>query len=210
MKQEINLATWERNDHYQFFSRFEEPFFGVTVKIDCTSAWQFAKENNRSFFLFYLYRALKAANGIKEFRYRIMDEKVFLFDEVRASPTINRPDGTFGFAYMDYYEDEALFYREAEQEAKAVSQSKGLVPGVSGENVIHFSAIPWVDFTALSHARRFAFGDSCPKISFGKMTAENGIKTMPLSVHVHHGLVDGYQVGLFIDAFQELMNKATV
>ena len=35
---------------------------------------------------------------------------------------------------------------------------------------------------------------------------ENGKKTMPISVHVHHGLVDGYHVGLFLDALQQLMN----
>jgi chloramphenicol O-acetyltransferase type A len=30
--------------------------------------------------------------------------------------------------------------------------------------VIHFSAIPWLDFTSLSHARSYTFPDSCPKI----------------------------------------------
>ncbi|TYP97099.1 chloramphenicol acetyltransferase [Sphingobacterium allocomposti] len=29
---------------------------------------------------------------------------------------------------------------------------------------------------------------------------------MPVSIHVHHGLVDGYHVGLFIDRYQELMD----
>jgi chloramphenicol O-acetyltransferase type A len=39
------------------------------------------------------------------------------------------------------------------------------------------------------------------------MTRENGKKSMPVSVHVHHMLMDGYHVGQFIDAFQELMNR---
>jgi chloramphenicol O-acetyltransferase type A len=30
---------------------------------------------------------------------------------------------------------------------------------------------------------------------------------MPLSVHVHHALMDAYHVGLFIDEFQKLMNE---
>jgi chloramphenicol O-acetyltransferase type A len=29
---------------------------------------------------------------------------------------------------------------------------------------------------------------------------------MPISINVHHGLMDGFQVGQFIDCFQELMN----
>lgn len=206
MKQEINIAEWKRKDHFQFFTQFEEPFFGVTFKIDCSKAYQYAKTQKQSFFLIYLYRALKAANSIEEFRYRIIDKKVFVFDVVNASPTIGRPDGTFGFSYMDYNQDEMLFYENAQRIANEVRQGSGLTPAISGENVIHFSAIPWLDFTALSHARSFTFPDSSPKISFGKWTEDNGIKTMPISIHVHHGLMDGYHIGLFADAYEKLMN----
>ncbi|WP_118976235.1 chloramphenicol acetyltransferase [Taibaiella koreensis] len=207
-KQEIDLETWVRKDHYQFFSRFEEPFFGVTVTVDCTAAYRLAKAQGRSFFLHYLYRALKAANRIEPFRYRIAGDKVFHYDQVHASPTINRPDGTFGFAYMDFNEDEVRFYEAALREAEAVKSSTGLVPSVSGQNVIHFSAIPWLSFTSLSHARCYSFPDSCPKISFGKLSEENGRKTMPVSVHGHHGLMDGYHVGQFVTLFQQLLDEA--
>ncbi len=207
MKQQINVETWERKDHFHFFSQFQEPFFGVTVSVNCTKAYQQAKEHQYSFFLYYLYQALKAANETENFRYRIIDEKVYLFDEVHASPTINRPDGTFGFSYMDYKDEQEDFFANAKQVITEVQQTKGLIPAVSGENVIHFSAIPWLNFTSLSHARSFTFPDSCPKISFGKMMEENGNKTMAVSVHGHHGLMDGYHVGLFIDRFQELLNQ---
>jgi chloramphenicol O-acetyltransferase type A len=206
MKTPIDIATWIRKDHYEFFTQFEEPFFGITVSIDCNFAYRYSKNNKRSFFLYYLYQALKAANGIENFRYRIIDKKVYLFDVINASPTIHRPDGTFGFSYLDYNKDEKLFYTNAKQEIEKVKHSTGLIPAVSGENVIHFSAVPWVNFTAVSHARSFTFPDSCPKISFGKMTEGNGVRTMPVSIHVHHGLADGYHVGLFVNKFQELMN----
>ena len=39
------------------------------------------------------------------------------------------------------------------------------------------------------------------------ITLDNGKKTMAMSVHVHHGLMDGLHVGQFVDHFQELMNK---
>lgn len=108
---------------------------------------------------------------------------------------------------MDYNENEKVFYRKALEEIEKVQNSNSLLPAVSGENVIHFSAIPWIDFTSISQARSYSHPDSCPKISFGKMTEENGIKTMPISVHVHHGLMDGYHVARFIDRFQQLLNE---
>lgn len=208
MKKLIVLDKWDRKEHFLFFSKFEEPFFGLTVKVDCTTAYQKAKEKGVSFFLYYLYRALKAANEVENFRYRIIENQPYDFTTVNASPTINRPNGTFGFAYMDYFEDEKQFYEKALQEIENVKRTNSLLPAVSSENVIHFSAIPWLDFTSISHARSFSHPDSCPKISFGKMTENNGAKEMPVSIHGHHALMDGYHVGLFIDKFQDLLNNA--
>lgn len=207
MKQLIKQEEWKRKEHFLFFSKFEEPFFGVTITIDCTLAYQQAKAKGKSFFLYYLYRSLKAANAIENFRYRIIDKEVYLFDQINASATINRPDETFGFSYMDYDKNEELFNQNAKEEIARVQQSKGLIPAGSGENVIHFSAVPWFDFTSLSHARSFTFPDSCPKISFGKVTENNGKKLMSVSIHAHHGLMDGFHIGLFAEKFQELMNE---
>jgi len=39
MKTKINIEQWERKALYNFFSQFEEPFFGLTVRIDCTKAY---------------------------------------------------------------------------------------------------------------------------------------------------------------------------
>ncbi len=209
MKKLIDLDNWNRKEHFLFFSKFEEPFFGVTVKVDCTIAYKRAKEEGISFFLYYLYRALKAANEVENFRYRIIESQPYDFETVNASPTINRPDGSFGFAYMDYFEDEKQFYEKALLEIENVKRTNSLLPAVSGENVIHFSAIPWLDFTSISHARSFSHPDSCPKISFGKMTEINGVREMPVSIHGHHALMDGFHVGQFVDKFQDLLNNET-
>lgn len=207
MKKQIDIDNWNRKEHFLFFSKFEEPFFGVTIKVDCTSAYKKAKEKGVSFFLYYLYRALKAANDVENFRYRIIENQVFEFEKVNASPTINRPNGTFGFAYMDYFEDEKYFYEKALEEIENVKNTSSLLPAVSSENVIHFSAIPWLDFTSISHARSFSHPDSCTKISFGKMTEINGKREMAISIHGHHALMDGVHVGLFVDKFQVLLNN---
>ncbi|HEX2607191.1 MAG TPA: chloramphenicol acetyltransferase [Flavisolibacter sp.] len=197
------LDTWHRRDHFNLFRQFEEPFFGVCIRVDCTQAYAFSKASGHSFFLSYLYASLKAANHTEPFRYRISGDEVIIHDKVHASPTINRPDGSFGFAYMDYEEDPAVFFRKAAAEVDRVRNSVGLVPALSGENVIHYSSLPWLDFTSLSHARAFSFKDCIPKISFGKMTENGSKKEMPVSIHVHHALMDGFHVGQYVDRFQE-------
>ncbi|MDZ4071283.1 MAG: chloramphenicol acetyltransferase [Sediminibacterium sp.] len=210
MRTLLDIETWNRKDQFRFFSQFEEPFFGITVQVDCTEAYAFAKANHYSFFLYYLYQSLKTANQIEPFKYRIVEGNVYQYDVVNASPTINRPDGTFGFSYMDYHPDFTSFATSAQMIMEEVRNSTGLIPAVSGENVIHYSSIPWINFTSLSHARSFTFKDSCPKISFGKMTEVNGRKLMPLSIHVHHALMDGFHVGQYIDLYQQLLTEQSI
>lgn len=206
MYKELNIHTWERKEQFDFFKQFEEPFFGVTVNIDCTAAYSYCKLHGISFFLTYLHSSLSAANSIESFKYRIKDDKVLVFDQVHGSATISRPNNTFGFSYISYDEDFSTFKKSALKEIERVRSTTKLLPAMSGENVIHYSSIPWINFTSLSHARSFSFPDSCPKISFGKMTEKDGRKEMPVSIHVHHALMDGYHVGLYIDEFQNRMN----
>lgn len=206
MKHFLNIDQWERKDQFFFFKQFDEPFFGITVEVDVTKAYANAKAQGISFFLYYLYQSLKAANAVEHFRYRIDGDQVIVYDTVHASPTINRPDGTFGFSYIDYHADFPKFLEEASKEVVRVQASTGLVPANSNENVIHYSSIPWIKFTSLSHARSFSFKESIPKISFGKMTEEHSKRTMPMSVHAHHSLMDGYHASQYIDLFQEYLN----
>ncbi len=206
MKQKLDLNSWNRKEHFSFFSQMEEPFFGVTVSIECTKAYAKSKALGISFFTYYLHKTLQAVNAVEPFRYRITDNEVYVFDRIDASATILREDKTFGFSLMEYDENIHEFAEITKKEIARIQNTTGLLTREYPENLIHFSSVPWVNFTSYSHARSFTFPDSCPKISFGKMIDENGKKTMQMAVHVHHGLMDGYHVGQFISCFEELMN----
>lgn len=207
MKQKLDLDTWNRKEHFLFFKQMDEPFYGITTTIDCTQAYTKAKALGISFFSYYLHKTLAAVNAIENFRYRIIEDEVYLFDVIDASATVMREDKTFGFSYMAYAEDPIDFAQIVQTEIDRIQTTTGIFTREYPENLIHFSALPWINFTSLSHARSFTWPDSCPKISFGKLTEEIGKKSMPISVHVHHGLVDGYHVGLFIERLQQLMNE---
>jgi len=207
MKKEINLAQWERKEHYEFFVKFTEPFWGVCANVDCTVAYANAKKYNRSFYLSYLYFSLKAANEIKEFKYRISGEKVFCYDTIHASPTVDRDDGTFDFAVMLYKNSLDEFILHSKNEIEKARSAKGLNTSIKNEDVIHYSTVPWINFTSISHARHFGFNDSIPKITFGKVFNENGNKKLPIAVHVNHALVDGIHVGNYLELLQKYLNE---
>ena len=207
MKTKIDLNNWNRKGHLEFFSAFQEPFFGITTTIDCTIAYEKAKAMQISFFVYYLHKTLAAVNQVENFRYRIEENEVVLYDEIDASSTIMREDKTFGFSFMKFNEDIHEFNTIVQKEIERIQTTTGILTREYTENIIHFSAVPWVNFTGLTHSRNFGVADSCPKISYGKVVEENEKKSMVISVTAHHGLVDGYHIGLFIEALQTELNK---
>ncbi|MBD2768062.1 chloramphenicol acetyltransferase [Hymenobacter sp. BT664] len=205
MKKQLNLAQWNRREHFEFFSSFDEPFFGLVAPVDCTRTLAEAKRLGVPFFVYYLYHALQAANQVEAFRYRIENGQVYQYDRVHASATIGREDHTFGFSFIEQQDELTSFVRAAAEEIEAVRTGEGLrLTETTGRpDVIHFSALPWVRFSGLTHARSFGRPDSVPKISFGQTYLERGATLLPVSVNMHHGLADGYHVGQFLSVFQD-------
>lgn len=208
MKQKIDLSSWNRKEHFAFFNTFEEPYFGMTTQLNCENAYYKAKSLGVPFSTYYLHKTLVAVNENKPFRLRIEDNEVYEFSEIHGSPTVLRADKTFGFSQIDFDPDLNIFAQHAALETARVEQTTGLFTRDFSPNVIHFSAIPWISFTSISHARSFTLPDSCPKVSFGKMTIDATAKrSIPFSIHVHHALVDGHDVGIFVNRLQDLLNQ---
>ena len=98
----IDLRTWKRRDHYFWFRKYDQPFFGATVEVDVTTAWKMSRKSGAaSFFLTSLFMMLNAANDVEAFRLRLRPRGVWRHDRVAVGPTIMRPDETFGFARLE-------------------------------------------------------------------------------------------------------------
>lgn len=205
----LDLESWARKDHFEFFSRMEEPFFGVTVQLDMQKAYDYCKAQGYSLSLYYLYAASWAANQVESFRYRIIDGKPVVFDVIHLNAVQLKEDKSFVFTYMPFAADYESFLKKAIPERKAALARSGL--GITEDTMrvdsIHYSVLPWIDFSSLSHARSYSHPDSCPKISFGKLVKEKDGLRMPCAIHVHHALMDGYHVGLFADKLQDFLNR---
>lgn len=201
------MKSWNRKEHFEFFKSFDEPFYNLNMDVECTAGLSHVKEKGYSIFAWYLHTAMKASNSIKEFRLRIEGDNVYEYDLIHASPTISREDGTFGFAQVFFNENFIEFQQHLKEETDRVRATSGLFTAAERPDVIHYSSLPWFSFTGLTHPRKFGDGDSIPKISFGRIFEREGRNYLPLSVHVHHGLVDGNHVGQYVDTFSSYLNK---
>jgi chloramphenicol O-acetyltransferase type A len=204
----LDKNNWKRKEHFEFFSKFDEPFFGIVSEIDCTVAFEFAKKYNKSFFASYLHKSLVAANEIVEFKYRINGNDAVIYDEIHASPAIIREDDTFGYSFVQYNPDFEIFNNSLQKEIENVNNSVGLRLNDNAKRIdtIHYSSIPWNKFTGLTHARNFKLVDSVPKITFGKIFCREKKWIMPIAIYAHHGLVDGLHLSRYFEALQKLMN----
>lgn len=212
MKKMIDLATWNRREHFAHFSQLDEPFHGLVVNLNCTWAYAYCKQQQHSFFLFYLHQVMKAINLTDAMRYRIEDGQVVDYTTIHASATVDRSDHTFAFCPIKFNPIFDHFAHEAKQAMQAIRETNGLGlnEGMKRQDTIHFSAMPWISFTGLTHARDFQYPDSVPKISVGKCFRQGDQLMMPVATYVHHGLVDGYHIHQFLQALEELLNKAPV
>lgn len=201
MKRPIDLATWNRREHFRFFSAFDDPFFGITAQVDFTDLYEKTRAEHRSFFLCSTHHLLCAANATEAFRLRAEENNVVCYDRVHLSPTIGRDDGTFGFGFFAFDPDLDRYVAGAEAEIARVCAADGLSasPHTGRTDLIRYSSLPWFAFSEMKHAASFRTGDSVPRISTGRLVRERGRWLLPVSVCVHHGLMDGRHVAEFLE-----------
>lgn len=205
MKRVIDLDSWNRKEHFLFFLNFDDPYWGITTNVDFSSVYRQAKEDGESFFLYSLHKIMQAVNEIEEFRYRIEEGKVVCYDKIDVTSTIGREDGTFGFGFFTFYPDRKLFVAEARKEIERVQSLSGLCVDENDNrtDLVYFSPVPWFSFTEMKHACSFRTLMSGSKISTGKLIRENGKYLLPVSITVHHSLLDGRHVALLVDKLND-------
>ncbi len=207
MYRPLDIATWNRQAHFELFRQYEHPFFNLTAPVDVTRLHEFCQDSSLSFFLAGLFCSLKAANEVENLRYRLRGEQAIVWDKLDAGSTVLHDDNTFGFCYFKYEEEVKTFCQKGVERIAAQKASGKLDPKEHADDMVHYSVIPWVSFTGFQHARRHSISDSIPKIVFGKYYQQNSKKLMPVSVELHHALCDGYHAGRYFERFQRLLQE---
>lgn len=102
----IDENTWERAMHCRVFRNSVEPAFCVTFETDVLGLKRYVKENNLSFTLAMVYAVCKCANQIEAFRYRFIDGKIVLFDNIDTAFTyLNKETGLFKVVNVPMMDD---------------------------------------------------------------------------------------------------------
>jgi len=198
----IDMQTWSRREHFKVFSAFDHPHSGLCANVDLTAFYPFVKQRKLSINVAIVYVLSRTANAIPEFRYRIRDGKVVEHEIVHPSITLLVDDELFSFCNFEYLENFSEFAELAAERIAYVKTHPTLEDEPGQDDLLYMSAVPWVSFTSVMHPLHLQPADSVPRFAWGKFFEEGELTKMPLSVHVHHALMDGIHIGKYYEQVQ--------
>jgi chloramphenicol O-acetyltransferase type A len=207
MSRYLDLETWSRKELFDFFIGYAHPYFNVTAQIEVTNLREFIRARKAKLSHVLHYCALRAANEIEPFRYRLKDGKVFVYDKIDGGTTVLLPNESFSYAYFDFDPDFAAFANGMEKAVTELISGTGKLKPTMRDDVIYHTTLPWISFTSFAHARTGGRGESIPRIVFGKITNSNERQVLPISVEVHHALMDGLHVGRFLEHVEKAFSE---
>jgi chloramphenicol O-acetyltransferase type A len=207
--QVLDIEDWPRKQHFEFYKDFEQPYFNICCDLDAAKLFNYCRDNNIAFFDAYLFLTMKTLNQLTPFCYRMVDGQVRIYQEISISVTVMADDQTLRFCLVPFSADFFEFVQKFKTaKDKALSEpfiDHSFLANQNIKSTVYMSVIPWISFTSFSHASPSSESSGIPRIVFGKMRKTD--YSMPLSVEVHHSLVDGLHVGQFVQTLQSFFDQ---
>ncbi|KAG4092131.1 CoA-dependent acyltransferase [Neocallimastix lanati (nom. inval.)] len=209
----IDIDNWERKELLNTYIKTDFPYIIITANICVTKPLQYAKKHGISFNRVMIYLCTKTIDQIPNYRYRFIDGKPFIIDHSRPIAThLFKPQNVLGMVECPWPCNNIIeFCQQSHFES-----SNNIITGerTSGKlDYISFTSIPWIEYTSFIRTISHNGTDNVPKISFGKYFKDKIEKDkiwMPVSSQTHHGLMDGYHVGLFYTNLQKACSELKI
>jgi chloramphenicol O-acetyltransferase type A len=200
----IDVATWERREHFHFFQNRERPQFSITFNLDITDlierkAQLDAEHGGLRLTDFLYFLVSKTMNAIPEFKTRIVDGNIVEFETVDLAfthiPKGRKLHANCVLRHADSFGGciENINAARAEADARPT-----LTPaGGGGQDMVYVSVIPGISFTAVTNPWGDPRSDTVPRIILGGVFASNGRKHLPVSIEALHSFIDGVHMTRF-------------
>ena len=205
----IDIETWKRKEHFDFFYRADYPQYNVCMNIDASGFLKFIRKEGLSFYYAMIFSVMRVVNSMENLKYRIRDGKVVLHDQVHPSftdLTKNENDGLFKVVTLEMKDNITDFVKHAKKISESQNYYFELGKPAGRDDLVYITCLPWISFTHISHTLSLNRNDSVPRISWGKYFQEGDRILLPFSVQVHHALADGYHVAEFVKLLEKFIN----
>lgn len=206
----IDLDTWERREHFQYYTEMIKCGYSLTAELDVTDFLKLIRQKGLKFYPSFVYCVSSVVNSLNEFKMGLSKEGLpGIWDTVHPSFTVfHNDDHTFSDLWTYYSDDFPSFYRAMTDDMKTYGDHKG-IKGKPGQpqNFFCISCVPWLSYTGLSTMSADASPNLFPIITYGKYEEAGGRYKIPLTVTISHAAADGYHTSLLINQIQEFITK---
>ena len=113
---EFDVSTWKRKTPYECFSKYSNPVFSMTARLDVTKLVELSKRQGTSFFANFIFVVAKCLNGLESFRLRIKEEKVVIYDVITPSYIVMNDKGVIVTKQTKFNENYKEFYNSVKQD----------------------------------------------------------------------------------------------
>lgn len=206
---EIDMSTYARKAQFEHFRPMADPYAGVTVNVDVSSLAEQCSLKGRSFTLAFLHTAALAWDDVPELRQRIHGDGIVEYAHCPSSHIELLPDGSYCYCNIYHHGmDWTEYFLQAEKAQEDARKARIMTDGDDIESYVFVSNLPWVHYTDLK-APSDSDGMSNPHIFWGGYEEDwKGRLMMPVTLHAHHALADGYHYGLFFNALNRRIREA--
>lgn len=188
------VDTYYRQGTFDFFSAYPNPYYSISFEIDATAVKAYAKGSGYPVYRSLCYFFCRAMGGIEDFRYRLRQGTLVLYDELHIGMTVPAPGRRFSFVHLPYDDDVVAFNRQAD-EVDALGRDRAQLAQEEHTNYIYVTAIAKVPFTSFAHAPGRERTDGAPRVAFGHFAQRGGRLWLPIGLTVNHLFIDGVALG---------------
>ncbi|MFT8973254.1 CatA-like O-acetyltransferase, family 1 [Zymomonas mobilis] len=195
----IDTQTWPRKAHFDFYRQFANPCFNLCVPIEAQRLYETAKDNGVSFFQLALYAILRATNSVPQLKQRVLGDKVIEYPNIEVMTPVMTANEGFRQIWCENTADFSSFTKAVTPQIEIAKTTEAAPLRVQKENFFCASCLPWVHFSAITHAE-FSFGSAVPTLTWGKL--KDG--KIPVACKFNHAFVDGLHASRFFMQLEAL------
>lgn len=195
------VEDYYRQEHFDFFRTYEMPFYTITFNLEMTAVKALAEARRFPVYLTQCFLFARAMSRVEDFRYRVVNDRIVLHDQLEIAATLPAPKGAFSFAHFDHAPDLETFLRRSETVSKRARETASLKAIAEG-NTILFTSLPGVRFTGFTHATPGDRTDGRARVAFGQFFEEQGRLMVPVGLGVNHIFIDGAAIGRLVEEVQ--------
>ena len=204
----IDQATWTRQPYFYYFTKMDPSGFSLTVEMDITATYTWARSQHVKFNAVYLYLVSRLLTQHPEMRIGYVNEQLVTFDVLHPSYTILHADHTMANLWTAYDQDFQTFYQHYLADQVEYGQIPGPMPKApQSPNLVNIGSLPSVNFTSYTPLPFKPLTTFFPIFQAGQFVTVADKTTMPLSITINHATADGYHLSQFFNDLQAMWSQ---